>query len=115
MPRRDAQETGSTLPASYNLTWRLVKPFLGLILRYRAKQGKEDRARILERFGLYQTSLPRGAIWVHAVSVGEAVAGLSLIKALAARLPSQTFIISTNTVTTRLVSAALKIFIVFFL
>ncbi|MEK9610954.1 MAG: glycosyltransferase N-terminal domain-containing protein [Alphaproteobacteria bacterium] len=99
MPRKDVQGPGSTLPASYSLTWRLVKPFLGLILRHRAKQGKEDPARLLERFGLYQTSLPKGAIWVHAVSVGEAVAGLSLIEALAAQLPSQTFIITTNTVT----------------
>ena len=99
MPRIDFKLSGSNLPASYNLTWRLVKPFLGLILRHRAKQGKEDPARLLERLGLYRTSLPKGAIWVHAVSVGEAVAGLSLINALAVRLPSQTFIITTNTVT----------------
>ena len=99
MPRKDVQGLGSTLPTSYSLTWRLVKPFLGLILSHRAKQGKEDPARYLERFGLYQKSLPKGAIWVHAVSVGEAGAGLSLIEALAARLPSQTFIITTNTVT----------------
>ena len=96
MPRKDVQGPGSTLLASYSLIWRLVKPFLGLILRYRTKQGKEDPARLLERFGLYQTSLPKGAIWVHAVSVGEAMAGLSLIEALAARLPSKTFIITTN-------------------
>ena len=83
----------------YSLTWHLVNPFLGFILRRRAKQGKEDTARILERFGLYQTSLPKGAVWVHAVSVGETVAGLSLIEALAPRLPSQAFIVTTNTMT----------------
>ncbi len=99
MPRKDVKRPASKLPSSYSLTWRLMKPFLGFILRRRAKQGKEDTARLLERFGLYQTSLPKGAIWVHAVSVGETVAGLSLIEALAPRLQSQAFIVTTNTMT----------------
>jgi 3-deoxy-D-manno-octulosonic-acid transferase len=99
MPRQGTKGVTPALPASYNLTWRLVKPILGQILRRRAKQGKEDPARLSERYGLYQTPLPKQAIWIHAVSVGEAVAGLSLIEALAARNPSQPFIITTNTVT----------------
>lgn len=88
MPRQGTKGVTPALPASYNLTWRLVKPILGHILRRRAKQGKEDPDRLSERYGLYQTPLPKQAIWIHAVSVGEAVAGLSLIEALAARNPS---------------------------
>ncbi len=99
MPEKGVQGQGSTLPSSYSLTWRLIKPFLGLVLWCRAWQGKEDPTRISERFGLYQTPLPKKAIWVHAVSVGEAVAGLSLIEAIAIKLPHQTFIITTNTST----------------
>ena len=51
MPRKDVKRPVSKLPASYSLTWRLVKPFLGFILRRRAKQGKED------------TATPPGKIW----------------------------------------------------
>ncbi len=99
MAEGSAQGPGSTLPGLYSLTWRLMRPFLSLIVRRRVKQGKEDPVRISERFGLYKTSLPKRVIWVHAVSVGEAVAGLSLIEALAAQLPDQPFIITTNTLT----------------
>lgn len=68
-------------------------------MRRRAKQGKEDPNRLSERYGLYQTPLPKQAFWIHAVSVGETMAGLSLIEALGAQLPTQPFIITTNTVT----------------
>lgn len=63
--------TGAALPFFYFLnTWRLW-------------QGKEDAQRRWERFGRSAIECPRGCvIWVHAASVGETNAVLSLIDRL---------------------------------
>ncbi len=86
---------------SYNLAWRLARPVLRLILGLRARRGKEDSTRLGERFGRYpgNRAIPQGAIWLHAVSVGETVAALALIEALASRMPGQPFLVTTNTTT----------------
>jgi len=89
----------SALPRSYNLTWHLLRPFASLILQRRARRGKEDPARLGERLGRYQTAIPEGAIWLHAVSVGEAVAALALTEQLHEQMPEAHFLITTNTVT----------------
>ena len=57
----------------------LAKPYLNR----RAAKGKEDSARLSERFG--QASLPRPdgpLVWIHAASVGESVMMLPLISRL---------------------------------
>lgn len=54
---------------------------LRALLRLRSWRGKEDPARLAERRGLTQLPRPSGhLIWCHAVSVGESLALLSLIK-----------------------------------
>lgn len=64
----------------------------------RARQGKEDPARLGERFGRYAQARPRGKlIWLHAASVGESGVALALIEALAARDSSAYFLVSTGT------------------
>ncbi len=56
-----------------------------------------------ERFGFLPRELcmdntqPRGAIWVHAVSVGELLAGLPLARALQKRFPGHRLLVSTTT------------------
>lgn len=95
-----SQSTDASALRGYNLVWRLMRPALGLILRYRASKGKEEAKRIKERFGHYgETNISPGAIWLHAVSVGESVAALALVDALAKQKPDQHFLITTNTVT----------------
>lgn len=98
--------TSDALPAfspalrSYNRVWRLLRPLLPLVLKLRAWRGKEDSARLAERFGHYADRVTtQGAIWLHAVSVGETVAALSLAEAIAANEKDAHFIITTNTVT----------------
>ena len=64
----------------------------------RAREGKEDRARLGERFGRYTQTRPSGrVIWFHAASVGETGVALSLIEAMAARDAALSFLISTGT------------------
>ena len=87
--------------------YRYLMTSLSLILPYylarRAKKGKETNRSLNERRGLYQTPLPKAdqRIWLHAVSVGEASAALSLADALQKADPDQKmcFIFTTGTVT----------------
>jgi 3-deoxy-D-manno-octulosonic-acid transferase len=64
----------------------------------RARRGKEDSARIGERFARYGQARPAGTlIWLHAASIGESGVALTLIEGLAARRPDLSFLISTGT------------------
>ena len=97
---RDTHPAFSPALRSYNRVWRLLRPLLRPILKIRAWRGKEDTARLAERFGHYPSRIASpGAIWLHAVSVGETVAALSLAKAIAAQNKEAQFVITTNTVT----------------
>jgi len=67
------------------------------------KRPKELRKRwIRERFGLYKTTLqhsntPVPSVWIHAVSVGEVIAAVPLIKKIKERHPAAEVIVSTVT------------------
>lgn len=70
----------------------------GAWLGARARRGKEDAARIGERYARYATARPNGAlVWLHAASIGESGVALTLIDALATRDPSLSFLLSTGT------------------
>lgn len=62
---------------------RIAAPVAALVLKHRARRGKEDRARIGEKRGEPFAARPHGRlIHVHAVGVGEAMAMLTLIRRL---------------------------------
>jgi len=70
----------------------------GAWLDARARSGKEDAARIGERYARYARARPAGAlVWLHAASIGESGVALTLIEALGARDPSLSFLLSTGT------------------
>lgn len=56
------------------------------------------RQRLSERFGLYPYKLEK-CIWVHAVSVGETLAAIPLIKMLKSHYPNQPILVTTMTPT----------------
>ena len=73
-----------------------------LILKYRNRGGW--KSTFGERFGRYGTREAelteyQGAIWIHAVSVGETVVALSMIRRYLQRFPERKFILSTTTTT----------------
>jgi 3-deoxy-D-manno-octulosonic-acid transferase len=70
----------------YRLAGTLVSPFLKPLLRRRVAAGKEDPARLGERFGKSSIGRPSGRVaWIHAASVGETNAAMALVKRIAER------------------------------
>jgi len=65
--------------AAYRVVGNASYPFLGPFLAFRARRGKEDRARRHERYGYPSVERPKGPlVWLHAASVGESLAILPL-------------------------------------
>lgn len=82
----------------YSILFYLAIPFVVLRLLWRSREQPAYRKRFAERFGFY----PRGfekTLWVHAVSVGEAIAAIPLVKMLKARYPELPILITTMTPT----------------
>jgi len=61
--------------------WHLGLPAILLYLRKRAKKDQLYSQHLGERFGRYPTPMP-GAVWVHAVSLGELRSAVPMIRAL---------------------------------
>lgn len=84
----------------YRTVLTLGKPIIKLILTRRMSRGKEDRARLSERFGVASIDRPAGdLIWIHAASVGEALSVMPLLGALLKSQPKANVLMTTGTVT----------------
>ena len=66
---------------AYAILWTLGLPFALLYLRRRARKDPLYGQHLAERFGGYRAPLP-GAVWIHAVSLGEMRSAVPLIRAL---------------------------------
>ncbi|MDD2795744.1 3-deoxy-D-manno-octulosonic acid transferase [Acidocella sp.] len=90
------------LPA-YNAAMRLAAPALRRMLARRVSMGKEDQARLNERFGIASLPRPKGRlVWFHAASVGETMSVLPVIHALAGRAQ---VLLTTGTLTSARLAA----------
>lgn len=84
---------------SYRLLTQALSPLMPLWLHARALRGKEDRARLRERFGHTGLRRPKGTLlWLHAASVGEANSVLMLISKVRERAPQVHILLTTGTV-----------------
>ena len=82
----------------YTLLFVLLLPFVLLRLWWRGRANPGYRQRWRERFAVLP-AMQTGGIWVHAVSVGETLAAVPLVKALQQRYPQLPITITTTTPT----------------
>lgn len=88
----------------YQFATLMFTPFWPLLLLWRLRKGKEDRARWHERRGWPSKPRPEGSlIWVHCASVGELNAAMPLIEKLAEKYPS--LLVTTGTITSAYIAA----------
>jgi 3-deoxy-D-manno-octulosonic-acid transferase len=67
-------------------------------VRRRARRGKEDPARLNERFARGLAPRPEGTIlWCHALGIGEALPLVTLLRKLGEARPDLQFLLTTNT------------------
>ena len=87
----------------YSLLFYLAVPFILFKLLWRSLKAPAYRRRWAERFAL--AAMPEGfdtskqTIWIHAVSVGETVASVPLVRQLRQAYPSTQIMITTMTPT----------------
>ncbi|MBJ2145517.1 lipid IV(A) 3-deoxy-D-manno-octulosonic acid transferase [Vibrio sp. IB15] len=83
----------------YTLILSLASPLL-LYGLYKSKPGKPSFGkRWKEHFGITPQVQGKNPIWIHAVSVGESIAAIPIIKQLKQRAPNQAIIVTTTTST----------------
>lgn len=82
----------------YSAIGRISMPVWKIALRIREGRGKEDAARLGEKFGQTLVSRPEGRlVWLHGVSVGESMALRPLIEELSAAQPDLNFLLTSST------------------
>jgi 3-deoxy-D-manno-octulosonic-acid transferase len=85
--------------ALYTFLLYLLTPFVLLRLLWRSRELADYRRRWGERFGFVEAAPNGVAVWVHAVSVGESLAALPLIRELIARHGERAVWVTTTTPT----------------
>jgi 3-deoxy-D-manno-octulosonic-acid transferase len=83
----------------YTLLLHLLLPLVLLRLLWRSLRLPDYRRRLGERFGRFQPPPQPGAVWIHAVSVGETLAASPLVKRLLAEHPALPLVVTTTTPT----------------
>jgi 3-deoxy-D-manno-octulosonic-acid transferase len=81
----------------YTIALRLALPLILLRLWWRGRREPGYRDHIPERFGIYSGERPEKALWVHAVSVGEARAAAPLVRELKRAFPDHTLVMTCTT------------------
>lgn len=82
----------------YSFLFYLAMPLILLRLLWRSRRLPSYRERFLERFG-FCSKLTKSCIWVHAVSVGEVLAAVPLVKKLKILYPDTPLLVTNMTPT----------------
>jgi 3-deoxy-D-manno-octulosonic-acid transferase len=82
----------------YILAVYLSAPLISLVMLWRGFRDRSYWTHFGERFG-FGERLPRGSVWIHAVSVGEVQASAALVTTLRERYPGIPVVVTTLTPT----------------
>lgn len=82
----------------YTVLLYLAMPFIFLRLLLRSRRLPAYRSKLGQRLGFYPFKLDK-CLWVHAVSVGEVIAAIPLIKALKKMYPDLPMLVTNMTPT----------------
>ncbi|HEX7455712.1 MAG TPA: lipid IV(A) 3-deoxy-D-manno-octulosonic acid transferase [Gallionella sp.] len=91
----------------YTLVLWLLLPLVFVRLALRARKQPEYWQHLDERFGFYPVRSDKPVIWLHAVSVGETRATVSLVAKLRAAYPDYQIVLTHTTPTGRATSEQL--------
>lgn len=91
----------------YTLVLWLLLPFIFIKLLWRARLQPEYLQHVPERFGYYKPRCEQPVIWLHAVSVGETRATVSLVEKLLKHFPQHQIVLTHTTPTGRATSEQL--------
>jgi 3-deoxy-D-manno-octulosonic-acid transferase len=83
----------------YTLVYYLIQPLLIARLLWRSLKAPAYREGMAQRYGFYQQPAKSTCIWVHAVSVGETIASVPLVRQLQASYPDTPIVMTTTTPT----------------
>ncbi len=83
----------------YAVTFTLALPFIFLRLLWKSRKNPDYRQRWAERLGLFSAPQKKGGLWLHAVSVGESIAAVTIIKAFQKQFPHMPVTVTTTTPT----------------
>ncbi len=83
----------------YNIVFYLALPFILCRLLWKSRKNAAYKQRWLERLARFTSPAIDKSIWVHAVSLGEAIAATPLIKALKSKYPNIRIVVTTMTPT----------------
>ena len=86
---------------AYATVLRAVAPLYALRVLWRGRREPLYGEHLGERFGLYRATSAGGALWIHAVSLGETRAAGALIAALRAAVPGLRIVLTNVTATGR--------------
>jgi len=93
--------------AAYSLLLRLITPLYLLRVQWRGRREPAYASVPGERLGFYGEPIVPGAIWVHAVSLGETRAAAPLLEALRSARPGARILLTHGTATGRSAGEAL--------
>jgi 3-deoxy-D-manno-octulosonic-acid transferase len=92
----------------YSFVFYLALPFILVRLWWKGRKTPGYSKRWWERLGFVKPLPVKGAIWVHAVSLGEMVVARPLIRALEQRYPNTPIVITNMTATGAAIAAQLE-------
>ncbi|MEO0636750.1 MAG: glycosyltransferase N-terminal domain-containing protein [Pseudomonadota bacterium] len=82
----------------YSALGSVSLPLWRIAMKWRLRRGKEHPVRVEEKFGVTSVTRPGGPIvWLHGVSVGEAMALRAVIIALGEARPDLHFLLTSST------------------